>query len=130
MRARVSAQVLEGNDNWSKQRPLAWEHEGNHALRVGDWKLVREHGKAWELYNLEQDRTELDNLADGDKERVAEMSSLYSEWIERAGAVPWPPGPRGSWLFPGLNADGTFRMRGHGHIIPRGFTRSAANARE
>ena len=120
--------VLEGNDNWSKQRPLAWEHEGNQAVRVGDWKLVREHGKPWELYNLEQDRTELNNLADGDIDRVAELASQYVEWAQRAGAGAWPPGPRGSWYFPGMAGDGIFTMRGHGHVIPRGFVRSAANA--
>lgn len=123
-------EVLEGNDNWSKQRPLAWEHEGNQAIRVGDWKLVREHGEPWELYNLEQDRTELNNLADGDGDRVSELVSLYADWMQRTGAVDWPPGAGGSWQFPGLNVNGTFQMRGHGHIIPRGFTRAAANARD
>ncbi len=43
---------------------LYWEHEGNAAVRVGDWKLVRLGEKgAWELYNLKTDRTELHNLA-------------------------------------------------------------------
>ena len=91
---------------------------------------MREHGKPWELYNLEQDRTELNNLAEGDADRVSELASLYAEWMQRAGAVDWPPGAGGSWQFPGLNVNGTFQMRGHGHIIPRGFTRAAANARE
>ena len=120
--------MLEGKANWTKQRPLAWEHEGNQAIRVGEWKLVREHNQPWELYNLEQDRTELNDLADGDHHRAQKLADLYSEWMLRSGAVPWPPGARGSWPFPGLNSDGSFRMRGHGHVIPRGFTRSAANA--
>lgn len=29
---------------------LYWEHEGNRAIRVGDWKLVAMHGKPWEAY--------------------------------------------------------------------------------
>ena len=44
---------------------LYWEHEGNAAVRVGDWKLVRlgrdpKTGleRPWELYNLKADRTE------------------------------------------------------------------------
>ena len=39
---------------------LWWLHEGNRAIRVGDWKLVssaRPDGR-WELYNLASDRGE------------------------------------------------------------------------
>jgi arylsulfatase len=42
---------------------LAWEHERNRAVRAGKWKLVAVHGKPWELYDLEADRTELTDLA-------------------------------------------------------------------
>ena len=119
--------VLDGK-SWQKSRPLAWEHEGNQAIRVGDWKLVREATRPWELYNLSEDRTELDDLADGDRDRVSELSGMYAEWMERAMVGQWPPGDRGSWQFPGMNDDGTFRMRGRGHIIPRSFVRAAADA--
>ena len=119
--------VLDGK-SWQKSRPLAWEHEGNQAIRVGDWKLVREATRPWELYNLSEDRTELDDLADGDRDRVSELTGLYAEWMERAMVGQWPPGDRGSWQFPGMNDDGTFRMRGRGHIIPRSFVRAAADA--
>ena len=30
-------------------RPLYWEHQGNKAVRVGDWKAVAPHGGPWEL---------------------------------------------------------------------------------
>ena len=33
------ARVLEGNE-WLREQPIFWEHEGNRAIRVGDWKLV------------------------------------------------------------------------------------------
>src|SRR5256885_10895406 len=32
--------------------PLFWEHTGNAAVRVGDWKLVRSFGGEWELYAM------------------------------------------------------------------------------
>jgi arylsulfatase A-like enzyme len=39
--------------------PLYWEHEGNRALREGKWKIVAKGpGGAWELYDMEADRTE------------------------------------------------------------------------
>ncbi len=121
--------VLEGQ-NWSKSRPLAWEHEGNQAIRIGDWKLVREHMRPWELYNLEQDRTETHDMASVESDRVARMSGDYAEWAQRAGVGSWPPGAPGSWLFPGMNDNGLFNMRGHGHVIPRGFVRTAADAKQ
>ncbi len=69
---------------------IFWEHEGNRAIRQGKWKLVAIHGKAWELYDLEQDRTELDNLADKYPEKVIELKSLYEIWAKRCDVLPWP----------------------------------------
>jgi len=53
---------------------LWWEHEGNRALRVGDWKVVAA-GKdgPWELYNLGEDRTETRNLAGMHPEKLREL---------------------------------------------------------
>ena len=42
---------------------LYWEHIGNTAIRRGRWKLVREHGQPWELYDIDTDRAELANVA-------------------------------------------------------------------
>ena len=36
---------------------LWWLHEGNRAIRVGDWKLVAAKGAPWELYDLAADRS-------------------------------------------------------------------------
>ena len=59
---------------------LYWQFGGAKAVRMGDWKLVR-YGKAdWELYNLEQDRTELNNLAVKHSERVRRMAALWEKW--------------------------------------------------
>jgi arylsulfatase len=68
--------------------PLFWEHEGNAAVRVGRWKLVRKYPGGWELYDMEADRTELHDLADREPERVREMVALYDAWAERCGVIP------------------------------------------
>jgi arylsulfatase len=76
---------------WEKQKPMVWEHEGNRAIRRGDWKLVAECGKAWELYNMVEDRTELCDLAEKSPGRARELEALYAVWAERCGVLPWPP---------------------------------------
>ena len=70
---------------------LYWEHEGNAAIRVGDWKLVRlGRNGPWELYNLKTDRTELHDLADAEPDRTAEMAAKWEAWASRANVKPYP----------------------------------------
>ena len=71
---------------------LYWEHEGNRAVRVGDWKLVAAGGTGpWELYNLKTDRTEMHNLAADQPERVEQMAAKWQAWAERAQVLPLTP---------------------------------------
>ena len=71
-----------------KQRPpMFWEHEGNSAARIGRWKLVRQHGNAWELYDMVEDRTELNDLATQHPDRVADMTRQYEAWAARCGVL-------------------------------------------
>ena len=72
---------------------LYWEHEGNAAVRVGDWKLVRLGRKgAWELYNLKADRTELHDLAAKEPDRAAELLAKWNAWAKRTNVLPYPKG--------------------------------------
>ncbi len=68
-------------DGAVKHDELWWQHEGNRAIRVGDWKLVAA-GKdgPWELYDLAKDRTETHDLA---KEFPKKASELARRWEER-----------------------------------------------
>ena len=78
---------------WERTQPIVWEHEGNRAVRDGQWKLVSEYGKGWELYDMEADRTELNDLAGSEATRVASMEKVYMEWAERCGVQQFPVGP-------------------------------------
>lgn len=68
---------------------LYWEHEGNRAVRQGRWKLVARHPGEWELFDIEADRTEVNNLAAKEPKRLREMSALYDRWAARAHVEPW-----------------------------------------
>ena len=73
-----------------RPNPIFWEHEGNRAIRKGDWKLVAKHRGDPELYNIRKDRTELDDLAAAMPGKVKELSRQWQQWAARAGVQPWP----------------------------------------
>jgi arylsulfatase len=69
---------------------IYWEHEGNRAIRVADWKLVAKGpAAAWELYDLGADRTEMHNLAKDHPDRVQELAAKWEAWARRAQVLPW-----------------------------------------
>jgi arylsulfatase len=78
-------------DGKSRTRaPIFWEHEGNKAMRDGKWKLVSRFPDAWELFDMESDRTELHDLAHVYPERTKAMASMWNDWAKRVGVQPWP----------------------------------------
>ena len=85
-------QALDSGD-WTRAKPIFWEHEGSRAVRMGEWKLVSEVGGQWELYNMDQDRTELNNLAEANRPKADELTKLYDEWSARCHVSPWPIPP-------------------------------------
>jgi arylsulfatase len=58
---------------------LYFEHIGNQAIRMGDWKLVALAKKPWELYDLRTDRCEMNDLSDQQPEKVAEFGALWKK---------------------------------------------------
>lgn len=69
---------------------LYWEHEGNRAVRMGDWKLVSKHGKPWELYDLSVDRIEAKNLIDEKPDLASKLKRMYEAYAARTHVAPWP----------------------------------------
>lgn len=82
------ASLLEGKE-WERKNPLAWEHEGNCAVRWDRWKLVKAYGEEWELYDMIDDRTELNNLASCYPDIVRKLSGFYDDWVKRCGVMDW-----------------------------------------
>ncbi len=77
-------------------RNLAWEHEGNRAIRSGDWKLVASFRGPWELFDLKSDRSETHNLAATHPAEVEKLKNEWTRWAGRVGVVDWEklPGSR------------------------------------
>jgi arylsulfatase len=64
-----------------------WFHEGNRAIRMGDWKLVADHEKGWELYDLTRDRAESNNLLAAEPERARRLAQEWDRRMEEFRAV-------------------------------------------
>ena len=72
-----------------ERESICWEHEGNRAIRVPDWKLVAEHGKPWELYDLAADRSEQRNLAAEMPDLVDQLVTAWNAYARRTHVMPW-----------------------------------------
>lgn len=72
--------ILEGKERKGHES-LYFQFGTDRALRKENWKLVSAKGGKWELYDLDKDRTELNDLSDKYPERVNEMSK---EWFDIA----------------------------------------------
>ncbi len=64
-----------GDTHW--KRDLWWYHEGNRAMHSGDWKIVTAGEGEWELFRLDKDRTESNNLAGDNPEKVLELEKQW-----------------------------------------------------
>ena len=80
-------------DGSVKRDYVFFHHEGNRALRVGDYKLVSasEDRNVWELFDLATDRCEQHNLAVEQPDRVREMAARWKQlqdgFVQDAGSV-------------------------------------------
>ncbi len=69
------------------------EHIGGRYIRTADWKQVAlDANSPWELYRINEDRTETTNMADQHPEVIQELDSLWQQWA-RANHVLPKPGP-------------------------------------
>jgi arylsulfatase len=89
----ASLRSIFANQPADRAQPIFWEHEGNAAVREGDWKLVRlGYEGPWELYNLKADRTEQQNLIAAQPAKAQALAAKWDAWAKRAQVKPWPDG--------------------------------------
>ncbi|MCB1204005.1 MAG: sulfatase-like hydrolase/transferase, partial [Verrucomicrobiae bacterium] len=86
--AGISLKPLLDGGKLGKRPPIHFLFSSDRALRDGDWKLVSFQSEPWELYRIDEDRTELRDLAGAHPEIV---SSLSQKWHEMASEVLHAP---------------------------------------
>ncbi len=84
----ISLVPLFAKDGAAAHESIWWLHEGNRALRVGDWKIVAA-GKdsPWELYDMKTDRSETDDLAAKRPEKVRAMKAIWEKQFAESAAL-------------------------------------------
>ncbi len=85
--------VLQGKQRTGHES-LCWYLFGNRAIRQGRWKLVWGVTAAkWELYDMQTDRTETNDLAGKHPQRVAQMKAAWLDWAKQT-EVSFEENPR------------------------------------
>lgn len=81
--------ALQGSKAPLHTNPIFIEHEGNRIAREGKWKLVSYANKPWELFDMEADRSEINDLAAQRPSIVKHLNNAYAKWAKRVGVVDW-----------------------------------------
>jgi arylsulfatase len=73
---------------------IGFEHFREKALIADDgWKIVqrpKNSEQEWELYNLNDDRSEMHDMAAQYPEKVKELLAKYKVWMEQTNVIPAP----------------------------------------
>ncbi len=67
---------------------LYWAFGRAKAVREGKWKLVKYGNAKWELYDMDEDRTELNDLAGKNADKVKRLSGMWDAWSRKCRAKP------------------------------------------
>jgi arylsulfatase len=73
---------------------MYFEHQANRAIHMGKWKLVskgtnkKPYIGPWELYDLEKDRTELDDLSKQHPDIAKKLEKIWHEWAVENNVYP------------------------------------------
>ena len=68
-----------------RTNPLFFQYGSWQAIRENQWKLVQRKQEPWQLYDLDQDRTETRDLAGEFSERVKNMKKSWDGWASEVG---------------------------------------------
>jgi len=80
--------LLSGKSTAAPPANLYWRVGERHAIRQGDWKLLRQRG-AWQLYDLAKDIGEQTDRAAAEPARAQELAALWEKWNAEQIAPRW-----------------------------------------
>ena len=99
----VDDSTLDGRDLLAEidtERLLVWKWQKNWAVRKGDWKIIQEpkgeffvwqtplaDSYDWQLFNLAEDPSELNNLASTQPEKMQEMLAAWQSYKKDNGVI-------------------------------------------
>jgi arylsulfatase len=85
LRGKSLAPVFTG-ESMERNRELYWEHFGHQAMRKGKWKIIsRAPEFDWELFDLSQDPTELQEIGTQYPQVLEAMRNDYANWAQQVG---------------------------------------------
>jgi arylsulfatase A-like enzyme len=78
---------LTGEKQTAPHESLCWRAGAQHAIRMGDWKLVHPAREASaQLFNLKSDLSETTDLATKEPAKLAELTAAFAAWEK--GTIP------------------------------------------
>ncbi|MCA8998720.1 MAG: arylsulfatase [Planctomycetaceae bacterium] len=100
-----------------EREAIYWEHEGNRAIRVRNWKLVAKENQPWELYDISQDRSEMHDLSSQNPHKVQDLAEMWDRWAARANVLPL-----GGWRGNGnkngqFSSNKSFQLKPGDHLV-------------
>ena len=124
------APILAGKPLASRP-PIHLLFDKDRGLRDGDWKLVSFRSRPWELYHLATDRTECNNLADKEPERVKSMAETWHRMAEKDLMAPAAETrPVATTASPKKNGEWSDYQRANGSNTSRRSTQDKASPRQ
>jgi len=90
LRGKTLLPIMQGKQRQGHEA-IYWEHERHAGVRQGRWKLVSKDAEQhWELYDMENDRTEIRDLASAFPQRLEQMKAMWTAWARQINVLPWP----------------------------------------
>lgn len=81
--------VIADGESLSKRPPLYWRVGQQMAMRSGKWKIYRPAGSRWQLFDVEQDIGESNDVAGQNPETVKTLVEQWESWNQRQIAPLW-----------------------------------------
>lgn len=78
--------MIQEDKSWKRHKPLYWGLNGHGAMLLDSQKIVTNNLRhPWELHNLDEDRSEMNDLAAQHPDQVEKMAAMWHQWAERVG---------------------------------------------